>query len=58
MISRAPACPRFAAIQLWVPDVRAPAFRAKAHRQSLTAAKSAQTAEDQAFIDAALGLGR
>jgi hypothetical protein len=32
--------------------VRAPAFRAEAHRQSLTVAKSAQASEDQAFIDA------
>ena len=26
-------------IQLWVPDVRAPSFKAKAHRQSLAVAK-------------------
>jgi hypothetical protein len=39
-------------IQIWVPDVRAPAFRAEAHRQSLAAAESAMAAEDQAFIDA------
>ena len=27
-------------IQIWVPDVRAPAFKAKAHRQSLAVAAS------------------
>jgi hypothetical protein len=36
-----------------VPDVRPPAFWAEAHRQSLAVAKSAQAAEDQAFIAAA-----
>jgi hypothetical protein len=39
-------------IQIWVPDVRAPAFRSEAHRQSLAVAVSAQAQEDQAFIDA------
>lgn len=39
-------------IQIWVPDVRAPAFRAEAHRQSLAVAASAHAHEDQAFIDA------
>ncbi len=39
-------------IQIWVPDVRAPAFRAEAHRQSLAVAASRHAAEDQAFIDA------
>ncbi|MGB8843338.1 MAG: antitoxin MazE family protein [Aliidongia sp.] len=39
-------------IQIWVPDVRAPAFRAEAHRQSLAVAVSVQAPEDQAFIDA------
>lgn len=39
-------------IQIWVPDVRAPAFRAEARRQSLAVASSAQAADDQAFIDA------
>lgn len=42
-------------IQIWVPDVRAPSFRAEAHRQSLAVAASAHAAEDQAFIDAASG---
>jgi hypothetical protein len=40
-------------IQIWVPDVRAPSFKAKAHRQSLAVAKSRYARKDQAFIDAA-----
>ncbi|GGA80104.1 antitoxin MazE [Brucella endophytica] len=39
-------------IQIWVPDVRTPAFKAKAHRQSLAVAASAKADADQAFIDA------
>ena len=39
-------------IQIWVPDVRTPSFRAEAHRQSLVVAASAHAREDQAFIDA------
>jgi hypothetical protein len=39
-------------IQIWVPDVRSPAFKAEAHRQSLAVAQSPQSDEDQAFIDA------
>jgi len=39
-------------IQIWVPDVRAPGFQAKAHRQSLAVARSPHAAADQAFIDA------
>lgn len=39
-------------IQIWVPDVRAPAFRKEAHRQSLAVAASTRSHEDQAFIDA------
>lgn len=39
-------------IQIWVPDVRAPSFRAEAHRQSLAVAASGHAHEDQAFIDA------
>lgn len=39
-------------IQIWVPDVRSPAFRREAHRQSLAVARSAHAAADQAFIDA------
>lgn len=40
-------------IQIWVPDVRAPAFKAEAHRQSLAVATSAHALSDQLFIDAA-----
>lgn len=39
-------------IQIWVPDMRSPAFVAEAHRQSLAVAKSSYAKEDQAFIDA------
>lgn len=39
-------------IQIWVPDIRSPAFKAEAHRQSLAVAGSAQAREDQDFIDA------
>ncbi|WP_083218726.1 antitoxin MazE family protein [Bradyrhizobium icense] len=38
-------------IQIWVPDVRAPAFRSAAHRQSLAVAASSHGRDDQAFID-------
>lgn len=39
-------------VQVWVPDTRSPAFAAEAHRQSLAVARSAQVADDQAFVDA------
>lgn len=39
-------------IQIWVPDVRTPAFRRQAHRQSQAVAASAHAQEDQAFVDA------
>ena len=39
-------------IQIWVPDVRLPSFRAEAHRQSLLVNASNHAEEDQAFIDA------
>jgi hypothetical protein len=39
-------------IQIWVPDVRLPAFRSEAHRQSAAVAVSHRAKEDQAFIDA------
>jgi hypothetical protein len=39
-------------VQIWVPDVRAPSFKAEAHRQSLAVAASAHADDDQAFIDA------
>jgi hypothetical protein len=43
-------------IQIWVPDVRAPAFRSEAHRQSLAVAASKHARKDQAFIDAVSSL--
>jgi antidote-toxin recognition MazE-like antitoxin len=39
-------------IQIWVPDVRAPAFAAEAHRQSLAVANSRHAREDQEFVHA------
>jgi hypothetical protein len=38
-------------IQIWVPDVRSPAFKVEAHRQSLAVAQSPHGDDDQAFID-------
>jgi hypothetical protein len=37
-------------IQIWVPDVCAPGFKAEAHRQSLAVATSRQASEDQSFM--------
>ena len=39
-------------IQIWASDVRSPAFRTEAHRQSVAIAASADALDDQAFIDA------
>lgn len=39
-------------VQIWVPDVRSPAFVAEARRQSLAVARSPQEADDQGFVDA------
>jgi len=39
-------------IQIWVPDVNAPAFAAEAHRQSAAVAADDRDRDDQAFIDA------
>ena len=39
-------------IQIWVPDVRSPTFRAEAHQQSMAVAGSVQAEDDQAFVDA------
>ena len=39
-------------IQIWVPDTRAPAFRAEARRQSKAVAASAKARADQRLIDA------
>lgn len=38
-------------IQVWVPDVRDPAFASEAHLQSLAVASSTQAVADQAFIE-------
>jgi hypothetical protein len=38
-------------IQVWVPDMRTPSFKAEAHRQSLAVAASEQAEIDQTFID-------
>ena len=38
-------------IQIWVPDVNTPEFRAEARRQSRLIAASEMEPEDQAFID-------
>ena len=39
-------------IEIWVPDIDSPAFKAEAHRQSLAIATSGDDDEDQAFINA------
>ena len=39
-------------IQIWVPDMRSPAFVVEAHRQSLAVAKSPHAKADQDFISA------
>jgi hypothetical protein len=44
-------------IQIWVPDVRSPAFRSEAHCQSAAVAASAHARDDQAFIDAVADWG-
>jgi surfactin synthase thioesterase subunit len=44
-------------IQIWVPDVRSPAFAAEAHRQSRAVARSRYAKADQDFIDAISELG-
>ena len=38
-------------IQIWVPDVRSPAFAAEARRQSMAVAISEGERSDQEFID-------
>jgi hypothetical protein len=39
-------------IQIWVPDVRSPAFAAEARRQSLAVPESPHARADQDFVDA------
>ena len=43
-------------IELWVPDVDAPAFRSEAHRQSALVAAADDAADDQSFIDSIAAL--
>jgi len=38
-------------VEIWVPDVRKPSFKSKAHRQSLAVAQSRHASDDQGFID-------
>jgi hypothetical protein len=40
-------------VQIWVPDVRAPAFIAAARKQAKAVASSRSEKADQAFIDSA-----
>jgi len=42
-------------IQIWVPDVHAPAFASEARRQCLLANASPEDAETQAFVDSVFG---
>ncbi len=39
-------------IQIWVPDVRSPAFAVEAHRQARLVASSRAANGDQDFVDA------
>jgi hypothetical protein len=39
-------------LQIWVPDMRSPAFVKEAHRQSLAVARGSHAKQDQDFIDA------
>ncbi|WP_255555898.1 antitoxin MazE family protein [Tessaracoccus palaemonis] len=42
----------FRPVQVWVPDVRTPAFAAEAERQSKLIAEHESATDDQAFIEA------
>ena len=39
-------------VQVWVPEVSAPAFVAEAHRQSRAVAASSAATQDQDFVEA------
>lgn len=39
-------------VQIWVPDVHAPAFRREARRQARLLGAQAAEADEQAFVDA------
>ena len=45
-------------IQIWVPDMRSPAFAAEAHRQSLAVARSPNAKADHDFVDAVSDWGQ
>ncbi|PRI11854.1 antitoxin MazE-like protein [Leucobacter massiliensis] len=42
----------FRPVQIWVPDVRAPAFAEQARRQAALVAAADRDRDDQAFIEA------
>ena len=42
----------FRPVQIWVPDVRTPAFAAEARRQALLVATADRTSDDQSFVEA------
>lgn len=44
-------------IEIWIPDMRSPAFVKEARRQSLAVAKSRYAMEDRDFIDAVSDCG-
>jgi len=39
-------------IQIWVPDVRSPAFAMEARRQARAVARSSRAKADQSYVDA------
>lgn len=42
----------FRPVQVWVPDVRTPAFAAEAARQAALVAEVDRSSDDQAFVEA------
>lgn len=42
----------FRPVQMWVPDVRTPAFAAEARRQASVVAEADRRTDDQSFIEA------
>jgi hypothetical protein len=44
-------------IQIWAPDVRSPAFKTEAQRQSAAVVASVHAQDDQAFMDAVTDWG-
>lgn len=46
----------FRLVQMWLPDTRSPAYRAKARRQCLAIAKSPQEKDDLAFVESLFSL--